>query len=296
MIEIIDDVKPLFDERLRDTHICVDDKGVYYLTGTSGEDIWDHNDGIKIWKSSDLKNWESLGTVWTFDNDATWQKEPRTHLGKQIRSVWAPEIHYVNDNFYITYSIPPSGTGLLKSVSKKAEGPYVNALAKDEPLTDDIDASLFKDDDGSVYFVYAGGYIAKMNENMDGLVEKPRRMLCDKPDTNPNHHGAKKYSGMDEIGFEGAFLFKHNGKYYLSCADIYYGRYSSIVGVSEYIYGPYTNRHEAIPCGGHNNYFKANDGNWYGTMFGNDMYAPFNEKPAIVKIKFNKDGLIEVTK
>lgn len=293
MYNEVKNIKPLFNTQLRDTHICVCGD-TYYMSGTIGEDIWDHNDGIQLWKSKDLVDWESLGLVWSFEKDATWQKETRTHLGKNIRSVWAPEIHYINNNFYIAYSIPPGGTGILKSTSGKAEGPYVNALAEDRPLTDDIDASMFQDDDGQVYFLYAGGFIAKMNEDMTELAETPRRLLCNEKDTNPNHHGSKRYKSMDEVGFEGAFMFKHNGKYYLSCADIYDGRYSSIAAFSDNIYGPYTNRHEAIPCGGHNNYFVAKDGSLYGTMFGNDKYAPFREQPAIVKVEIQNNGFIHV--
>ena len=284
----------MFDTQLRDTHICVDNKNTYYMSGTIGEDIWDHNDGIQLWYSDDLRTWHSLGLVWSFEKDATWQKETRAHHGKPIRSIWAPEIHFINNNFYIAYSVPPGGTGILKSASGRAEGPYVNALAADRPLTDDIDASLFQDEDGSVYFVYAGGYIAKMNEDMTALTEKPRRLLCDKPDPDPCHHGAKKYKGMDEVGYEGAFLFQHDSKYYLSCADNYNGRYSSMVAFSDHIYGPYTNRHEAIPCGGHNNYFTAVDGTTFGTMFGNDGQAPFRERPALVKVRFDEKGFIRV--
>ena len=293
-LDIIKNIKPLFDVHLRDTCICTGADNMYYLTGSIGEDIWSHNDGIQLWRSKDLKHWEDMGLVWSFEKDATWQKEWRIHHGKPIRSIWAPEIHYIKNNYYITYSTPPSGTGILKSATGLAEGPYINALAEDKPLTEDIDASLFCDDDGNVYFIYSGGNIAKMTENIDALEEEPRRLLCNEKDDNPLHHGAKKYFGHDEVGYEGAAMFKRNGKYYLSCADTYEGRYSSMAAWSDNIYGPYYNRHEAIKCGGHNNYFKAFDGQWYGTMFGNDKYAPFIEKPAIVKIRFNENGLIEV--
>lgn len=291
-METICKIRPLFDVHLRDTCICNGNDGFYYLTGSIGDDIWDHNDGIQLWRSADLRLWEDLGIVWSFERDATWQKQWRVHHNKPIRSIWAPEIHHIKGNFYLTYATPPGGTGILKSVSGEAKGVYINALSEDKPLTDDIDASLFCDDDGSVYFIYSGGYIAKMNEDMSGLAEKPVRLLCDKRDENPNHHGASKYNGQDEIGFEGAAMFKRNGRYYLSCADKYNGRYSSIAAWSENIYGPYHDRHEAIKCGGHNNYFKDNSGQWWGTFFGNDEFSPFREKPAIIKVYFDEKDLI----
>ena len=91
------------------------------------------------------------------------------------------------------------GTGLLKSTSGKAEGPYVDVHPKG-PLTDEIDASLFVDDDGKVYFVYQNGKIARLNEEMNELAEKPRLL---KPANN------------DQVGFEGAFMTKIDGKYVL---------------------------------------------------------------------------------
>jgi beta-xylosidase len=291
-MEHLKTIKPLFDTQLRDTFICVGHDGAYYLTGSIGQDIWKHNDGIEVWRSEDLTDWVSLGLVWSFERDATWQKEWRTHRDKPIRSIWAPEIHYMKGNYFLTYSTPPGGAGIFKSMSGKADGPYVNALAEDKPLTNDIDGSLFEDDDGTVYFLFAGGWIARMDDDMSALVEKPRRLVCAEKDTDPNRHGARTYKGMDDIGHEGAFMFKANGKYYLSCADSWYGRYSSVVAFSDNIYGPYYGRHEAVPCGGHNNYFRDKDGQWYSTYFGNDKTSPFRERPAILKVAFDGQGMI----
>lgn len=78
-------------------------------------------------------------------------------------------------------------------------------MKKDGPVTSGIDASLFTDDDGTVYYVWQDGRIAKMNEQMNDI-EGPSYLL---PPTNFIH-----------VGFEGAFLFKANGRYYLSCADV----------------------------------------------------------------------------
>ena len=50
----IPEVKPLMDIQMRDTVIRVGGDGMYYLTGSTGEDIWDHNDGVQLWRSADL--------------------------------------------------------------------------------------------------------------------------------------------------------------------------------------------------------------------------------------------------
>jgi hypothetical protein len=43
-------------------------------------------------------------------------------------------------------------------------------------------------------------------------------------------------------------------------------------------------------------YFQDKEGNWWDAYFGNDNQSPFREKPAIVKIDFDKDGIIFVSK
>ena len=87
-------------------------------------------------------------------------------------------------------------------------------------------------------------------------------------------------------------MFKRNGLYYLTAADSYQGRYSSMVAVSENIYGPYKWRHEAVPCGGGTSYFKDHEGQWWCTYFGNDNQSPFREMPGIIKVDFTSDGKV----
>ncbi len=72
---LIPNLKPLIaDTQLRDTIVILGGDGNYYLTGSSGADIWDFNDGIELWRSADLKKWDYDGEVWTFDKNGTWGK------------------------------------------------------------------------------------------------------------------------------------------------------------------------------------------------------------------------------
>ena len=163
-------VKPLFDVWLRDTHIILARDGYYYCTGTTRapgtENAKLYNDGIRMWRSPDLRQWEDMGLVWSFEKDATWQnrwyapggggRECEPFSDQAHRAVYAPEIHQINGEFYIAASMnwPPQEPGeegsctfLLKSASGTAAGPYVDV--GNGPLTHRIDASLFVDDDGS---------------------------------------------------------------------------------------------------------------------------------------------------
>lgn len=265
-------IKPLFDYPVRDTCVCLVD-GVYYLTGTTGHPTWwKTNEGIRIWKSSDMKKWEPLGLVWSLEKDATWQKPVKDGC----RAVWAPELHYIKGTFWIAYCMNYRGTGILKSTSGKVEGPYVD-IKKDGPLTNEIDASLFVEDDGTAYFVFQNGKIAKMKDDMSGLAEEPRML---KPANGP------------QVGFEGAFIFKADGRYYLSCADFINDEYHCLIASADKLMGPYGDRYIAIAQGGHNMFFKDKQGKWWSTFFGNDKSAPFMERPGILRIEFTKDGRI----
>ena len=161
-------LKALFDYPLRDTSVCLGPDGTYYLTGTTGHPTWwKTNQGIRMWKSKDMKTWEPMGLVWSFEKDMTWQKKQGEN-----QAIWAPEIHYFDKTFWIAYCVNYHGTGIFKSSTGKPEGPYVD-IKPDGPLTGEIDASLFRDDNGKVYFVYQNGKIARMKDDMSGLAEEP---------------------------------------------------------------------------------------------------------------------------
>jgi xylan 1,4-beta-xylosidase len=268
---------PLFDFQVRDTSICLGGDGMYYLTGTTGHPTWWHtNEGIRVWKSADLKTWEPLGFVWKIDQ-GTWQKVKH---GEEC-ALWAPEIHFIKGTYWLTFCMNFGGTGLLKSTSGKPEGPYVDVHPQG-PLTGEIDASLFVDDDGKIYWVFQNGKIARMKDDMTDLAEKPRML---------------KPSNADQVGFEGAFLCKVNGKYLLVCAEfndrLGTRTYDCMIAVSDKIDGPYGPRYLAIPHGGHNMLFKDKQGQWWSTFFGSDPKAPFTERPAILKIDIDKDGRVQ---
>lgn len=292
-------IKPLMELHLRDAVICVGGDGNYYLTGSSGHNIWAWADGVEIWKSADLKKWDYLGLVWSIEKEGDWEKQWQDLHGKPARALWAPELHYVKNNYFIVLSMPPGGISILKSTTGKPEGPYIHATTvTDKPFVNGIDPTLFQDDDGSVYFTWSGATrIARMKDDMTGFAEPLRNIVLQNPDHDSAHHSTKCMKrGSNDLGHEGAILFKANGKYYLGAADEYEGRYSSCVAMSDSIYGPYTNRHESVPCAGGCNFFKDKRGNWWATYFGNDNQSPWREKPGIVKIEFDKNGKIIVAK
>lgn len=289
----------LADIPLRDPSICRGPDGTWYLTGTS-QPFWGDNNrhGIRIWKSRDFVTWGPLGTVWRYGG-SPWHKP---YLEKK-KPLWAPELHSLKGTFWLTYSMPgwdgpgfdrmrrTSGSGLLKSITGRPEGPYTD-VQPHERLGDEIDGSLFEDEDGTVYFLWHCGRIARMKPDLSSLAEPPRQLRTTAPDPDPAHHGSLCRAifgdgSFDHVGFEGAFLLKVNDLYYLACAESYEGRYSCMVATSTNIYGPYSARYEAIPHGGHNVFFQDECGDWWSTIFN----GPVSERPAVVPIRFEGDRI-----
>ncbi|HWI56283.1 MAG TPA: family 43 glycosylhydrolase, partial [Bacillota bacterium] len=291
-------LRKLMDTPLRDTSICRGPDGNWYLTGTV-EPFWAYNQGIQVWKSPDLTNWTALGFVWKYGG-SPWHQP---YLEKK-KPLWAPEIHYLKGTFWLTYSLPgwnstgkTSGCGLLRSTSGKAEGPYQDMHPQGR-LGDEIDASLFQDDDGAIYFLWHSGKIARMKPDLSDLAESYRWLRTTTTDPNPKHHsglcaGIFGKDSFDHVGYEGMFIFKREGRYYLACAENFEGRYSCSVATATNLFGPYGERYEAIPHGGHNTFFRDAAGHWWSTFFGSDPQAPWRERPGVLPVEFSPQGRLQ---
>ncbi len=208
--------------------------------------------------------------------------------------MWAPEIHYLKGTFWLTYSLPglagipdSAGSGLLRSLSGKAGGPYVD-VQPGERLGDAIDASLFQDEDGRVYFLWHSGKIARMNDDMSGLAEPYRWVRTSGTDPNP---GTSLPALREDL--RQGFLRPHRLR---RCLSLQGQRLSTISPVlrsgtvataalpraPQDIYGPYTERYESAPHAGHNVFVQDESASWWSTYFGNDRNgAPWREKPGL---------------
>jgi hypothetical protein len=300
------DIQPVWDLHIRDTQIILGPDNHYYMTGSTGNDIWEYNDGIELYRSRDLHHWTYMGLVWSIERDGGWEKQWRIKNGRPIRSVWAPEIHYVRGNYYICFAMPPGGISILKSSTGRPQGPYEHATNRNRPLlggmgpvetSDLIDPTLFEDEDSRVYFSYgAAREIARMKDDLSGFAEPLRGVSLLSPDHNPAHHHpiCIPKLGLNDIGFEGATIFKRNGNYYLGSTDIYDGRYTMMLAISDHVYGPYRMRHATIACNGGTGFFKAKDGYWYTSIFGDDAQAPWREKPGILRVEFSTEGRVQL--
>jgi xylan 1,4-beta-xylosidase len=128
---LIPDISPIITGiSLCSASICLGADSAYYLTGANSENnVWYHNEGVNLWRSVDLKNWNYLGLVWSFEGDATAGDKLWTVLDNSpFRAVWSPSIFYMEEVYYISWSNPVTGPRLLKSISGKPEGPYASVI------------------------------------------------------------------------------------------------------------------------------------------------------------------------
>lgn len=227
-------------------------KGKYWLYASTRND----KIGVKVWSTWDLVNWKYEGLCTT---------EEVTHRA------YAPEVFYINGSFYMYTSPKGDGHYILKADSPK--GPFTVETGN---LGLTIDGNVFSDDDGSLYFYYAG--------NAGGI--KGRRM------SGPlSINGPQILTGAFLDGWtEGSTVFKRNGVYYMTYTGnhiiskgyrVHYGTADSPLGpFKESNQGPIVLNTEGPFYGlGHSGTFRGPDlDTWYmayHNRYGKGSFGPF---------------------
>jgi beta-xylosidase len=179
---------------MADPHVIRVD-GKYYLYATT------HTRGYDVYVSDDLVAWENKGRVFS---------DPRG-------GAWAPDVfhHRRGDGkFYLYYTdnmpgVPRTGGNkqIGVAVSESPLGPFEDKVVL---VTNSIDAHLFADDDGALYFYWvhlAGGFKIMGQAMADPLTPKGEPKLLIRP-TEPWEMRSGHVT-------EGPFMLKRNGIYYL---------------------------------------------------------------------------------
>lgn len=268
-------------EQIRDSFIYTAPDGYYYLTGTTlreGGSYWTRTNGIALWRSKDLIDFEPLGTVFDYlATPDTWQNNVSHAL-----NTWAPEIIYYNDTFWLTYSTAP-GCGLLKSASGKPEGPYLDF---GRVVHRGIDSGFYEED-GTLYLVWQNGRIAPLSPDGTVMTKEPVLLLP---------------TDGQEVGYEGAGIIRVQGKYVLYAAEWngdarIDGTYDMMYSVADSLMGPYCPRRLLVPHGGHGSLFFDREGKLHYSLFGNDRTAAFRHRVGIgqIHVGFGEDGLLTLT-
>jgi len=174
---------------------------VYLYTSHDEDDAPD--DGFKMlnWKcytSTDMSNWTDHGTIAslaTFSWAATY-------------NAWAPQCIFRNGKFYL-YCPVAQKNGVMAigvAVSDSPTGPFTDAIGK--PLIgrsgEDIDPTVFIDDDGQAYLYWGNPNLNYVKLNQD-MVSYSGSIV--KESSKPSNYQ------------EGPWFYKRNGLYYLAYAS-----------------------------------------------------------------------------
>jgi len=274
--QLLETIEPVMDHPLRDAALAQGPDGTWYMTGTEatrgkdGKLDWANNRGIRLWSSPDRKTWTDRGYVWEFERNGN-ASEKGGHLDLTIgaspqigRAITAPEIHFLKGTFWIPYSVNGMQSGLLKSTSGKAEGPYENVGIITRTGRD---PSLFQDGD-TVFWVLGNGLIAKMKDDMSGLAEAP----------HPLFTGVKwnpRYMRRLEVhGIWGSHLRKQ-GDWYVWVFTTRTGRgginaIDTMATWSKSLEGPWAEPCLMLANGGQSTLVPDGKGGWLATVSGED--------------------------
>ncbi len=180
---------------------------VWYMTGTlppyglAAEDS--RTKGVPLYVSSDLEKWSFVDYI---------IKTPAESEGKWYSErFWAAELFRHNGKFYVSVNCcAPNGDnhGMLFAVADQIEGPYT-LLNPDAPLVLSNDAHLFVDDDGRTYLFGSGNWYAEIDLESLTLLTEPNFIVVPVK-------GSDAWNGeRPRVGFEGPYVLKRNGVYYM---------------------------------------------------------------------------------
>ena len=178
---------------------------LYTSHDASPEDIPDPNEKNSagffmydwlLWSTTDMVNWTEHGAVASL-KDFSWRSRDN--------GAWAIQTVERNGKYYLYAPLHGHGIGVL--VSDSPHGPFHDPIGK--PLVwqkehwDDIDPTVFTDDDGQAYMYWGNPntYYVKLNDDMISLKGDIVKL-----DYHIDHYQ------------EGPWFYKRNGHYYLSYA------------------------------------------------------------------------------
>lgn len=246
--------------------------------------------GSVLISTKDMANWTDHGEVYYAPKDGSWGT-----------TAYAPTA--VTRDGKVYYYVPNSGSAIGVLVADRPEGPLKDPNKKaliTGNLCDGVawcfDPHIFVDDDGQAYLVYGGGSnsssgfgqnirIIKVNKDMVSLGGSPVKLSL-------------------EQSFEGPFLHKYKGTYYLSYpmnGSSNIGHSISSTPMSGYVYKGSILDNPSLDgknINGNNNSHESMleyDGQWY--MFYHDRRRSggesYKRNVSIEKMSYKTDGSIE---
>ncbi|MEM1068898.1 MAG: family 43 glycosylhydrolase [Planctomycetota bacterium] len=273
---------------IRDPFITLGPDDYYYLTGTQpseGDPREADNpyniglgeasivgDQVRLWRSKDLIEWESLGPIFSVDDTM------KSRNGKRInrRLVWAPEVHWLEDiGRWALVHCPKNHSSLALTDGSTLTGPWTHPM--NGKLGTRHDPSIFTDDDGTRYLLWGNTFVAPLSDDLSHYTAEPVRI--DPAGSRAGPEGQP----INRIGHEGATMIKVGEKYVhmgtaWSTDRGRKGSYNLYYCVADKITRPYGPREFAGRFLGHGTPFQDKNGKWWCTAFFNANVPPIKSK------------------
>ena len=272
---------------------------VYLYTTHDGDETVDNFFTMHNWRaysSTDMVNWTDHGIVASLKNFA-WSDK--------TNGAWAPQAIERNGKFYLY--CPIHGDGVAVLVADSPTGPFKDPLGKrliddSESIWNDIDPTVFIDDDGQAYLFWGNPKIfyVKLNEDMISYDRSVGQKGIFALDMTEEAFGSQKNrDGNFRSNYtEAPWVYKRNDLYYLvyAAAGIpEYIAYSTATSIE----GPWTYRGyimERAPHLAFTNHpglidYKDNSYFFYHTHELSDGEG-FKRSVSVEQFKYNDDGSI----
>jgi arabinan endo-1,5-alpha-L-arabinosidase len=231
---------------VHDPVIAIHDN-TYYLFCTG----W----GISVWSSTNLEEWKKEKPV--FEKAPEWAISTIPGFKGHI---WAPDVFYHNGKYYLYYSVSAFGKntsciGVATNTVLNADHPdyfwedhgKVIQSVPGRDMWNAIDPNLILDESGVPWLSFGsfwnGIKLVKLNNDLISISEPQEWYTLSRRE--------RLFTTHDSLAGEGAveapFIFKKDNYYYLFvsfdfCCRGVNSNYKVMVGRSEKIYGPYTDR------------------------------------------------------
>ncbi len=224
--------------------VLIREKDVYHVFGSGG---WSGRPGPSWRVSKDLHHWVDNGSP--FDGVPDWAKK----AVPGATNVWAPDIHFIDGLYRLYYSVSTGGS--MRSVTGFATSPTLDRGASSYGWTDHglviesfsggkynvIDANFFVDASGNHWLAF-GSYWSGLK-----IIALDRRTGKPKPGAEPLPIAYRPAPAGGDNPVEGAFIFRHGGRYYLFASYDYcckgaQSNYYVAVGRSSSVTGPFAGK------------------------------------------------------
>lgn len=256
--------------------------GVYYMYSTND---YGADNGIKVFTSTDLTNWTDRGYALSKDD---------VYGDKWF---WAPDLIEKDGKFYMYYA---ANEHLSVATSDSPLGPFTQTPEERVPMHDtkEIDAHVFKDDDGQyyIYFVrFPDGnciYGAKLNPDMKTIDESTLTRLIS-PTESWETDMAKVTEGPFMLKKDGVYYLTYSGSHFQSiCYGSGYATSTSPLGTyTKYENNPIMQSNSLVHGAGHHCITESPDGKEMFIVYHchKDLSTVGPRSLCIDRIQFTKD-------